>query len=303
MIKSANGEEVDLSALKKGSPGPPASPGLGGFNTNNNGSASANRRSIIRMESEDARKKRVAEEKAKEEKERAKKEAEEKEKRDAEEKVKREEEERVAAIKRKEEEEKERLIKEEEERVRKVEEEKERIRKETEERERLQKEEEERVKKEEAERIRIAEEEKKAAEEAERIKEEEEAKAAAAAASKTKEEGEIFPSKETPADIKDDSKEKSRENLRIDTAATPPAPEPRKRPGPLNLSGTSKSSIPAPLPSALSTARIIEDIGQVPYPEGIQSPKVELNINAKDGKFKYVFIISPFSTILTCSQV
>ena len=41
-----------------------------------------------------------------------------------------------------------------------------------------------------------------------------------------------------------------------------------------------------PLPSAITTARIIDDLGRVPYPEGIKSPKVELNINAKDGKFR-----------------
>ncbi|KAK0454504.1 eukaryotic translation initiation factor 4G1, eIF4E-binding domain-containing protein, partial [Armillaria borealis] len=42
-----------------------------------------------------------------------------------------------------------------------------------------------------------------------------------------------------------------------------------------------------PLPSALATACIIDDLGRVPYPEGIKSPRVELNINAEDGKFRY----------------
>jgi hypothetical protein len=37
--------------------------------------------------------------------------------------------------------------------------------------------------------------------------------------------------------------------------------------------------------SALATARIIEDINQVVYPLGIMSPKIELNFNAKQGKF------------------
>ncbi|KAK7472405.1 hypothetical protein VKT23_000519 [Stygiomarasmius scandens] len=46
-------------------------------------------------------------------------------------------------------------------------------------------------------------------------------------------------------------------------------------------------NVPAPLPSALATARIIDDLGRVPYPEGVKSPSVELNANAKDGKFRY----------------
>ncbi|PBK86881.1 hypothetical protein ARMGADRAFT_939606, partial [Armillaria gallica] len=60
---------------------------------------------------------------------------------------------------------------------------------------------------------------------------------------------------------------------------SPPSELPRRRP--------TKVNIPAPLPSALATARIIDDLGRVPYPEGIKRPRVELNINAKDGKFRY----------------
>ena len=294
VIKSQDGTELDIAALKKGSPVPqPGSPGLGSFNASNNGSTAAAHRISVRMETEEARKKRMAEELAKREKERAKKEAEEKAKRDAEEKLKREEEERIAAEKRKEEEEKERVRKEEEERVRKEEEEKERLRKEAEERERLQKEEEERVKKEEAERIRKAEE-AKAAEEAERIKKEEEAKAAAEAALKDHEEGEVAEkqeesAKESLVDVQDHRRDKlkDKEHLRIDTStASSSVPDlPRKRPGPLDLSYNAKT-IPPSLPSALATARIIDDIGQITYPEGIKSPRTELNINAKDGKFK-----------------
>ncbi|KAJ7188713.1 armadillo-type protein [Mycena filopes] len=51
--------------------------------------------------------------------------------------------------------------------------------------------------------------------------------------------------------------------------------------------GNDKTNIPAVLPSALATARIIDDLSRIPYPENIQSPKVELNVNAKDGKFSY----------------
>ncbi|KAJ6563363.1 eukaryotic translation initiation factor 4G1, eIF4E-binding domain-containing protein, partial [Mycena vulgaris] len=58
-------------------------------------------------------------------------------------------------------------------------------------------------------------------------------------------------------------------------------------PGPLDLRSAFKPNISAALPSALATSRIIDDLSRVPYPENIQSPKVELNINAKDGKFRY----------------
>ncbi|KAL5483163.1 hypothetical protein ACEPAI_8392 [Sanghuangporus weigelae] len=42
-----------------------------------------------------------------------------------------------------------------------------------------------------------------------------------------------------------------------------------------------------PALSALATARHIQDVYHVPYPEGIVSPKPELNMSAKDGKFRY----------------
>ncbi|KAK0486265.1 hypothetical protein IW261DRAFT_1359113, partial [Armillaria novae-zelandiae] len=80
---------------------------------------------------------------------------------------------------------------------------------------------------------------------------------------------------ENSATSKDQEKEK---DLRINTTS------PRRRPGPFDLS-TTKANIPPPVPSALATARIIDDLGRVPYPEGIKSPRIELNINAKDGKF------------------
>lgn len=37
--------------------------------------------------------------------------------------------------------------------------------------------------------------------------------------------------------------------------------------------------------SALATARVIGDINEVSYPEGIKSPIAKLNINSKEGKF------------------
>ena len=51
-------------------------------------------------------------------------------------------------------------------------------------------------------------------------------------------------------------------------------------------------SVLAPLSSVLAMAPIIDDLSNVHYPKGIKSPRVELNIIAKDGKFKFVFSIS-----------
>ncbi len=76
---------------------------------------------------------------------------------------------------------------------------------------------------------------------------------------------------------------------RINTTS-PPSELPPRHPGPLDLS-TTKANIPVPPPSALATARIIDDLGRVPYPEGIKSTKVELNINAKDGKFMCAIVV------------
>jgi hypothetical protein len=82
------------------------------------------------------------------------------------------------------------------------------------------------------------------------------------------------------------------ENLQEVAAAVSLSPElPRRRPGPLNLF-TSEDHNPPRLPSALATARIIDNLGRVPYPEGVKRPKAELNINARDGKFRYLFRLS-----------
>ena len=44
-----------------------------------------------------------------------------------------------------------------------------------------------------------------------------------------------------------------------------------------------------PLPSALATARHIEDINSITYPQGIKGPKLELNVNIQKGKSRYTF--------------
>ncbi|KZP27943.1 hypothetical protein FIBSPDRAFT_927902 [Athelia psychrophila] len=67
---------------------------------------------------------------------------------------------------------------------------------------------------------------------------------------------------------------------------TGPSQEARKpRARPLDLS-YGKTLITPGLPPALATGRITEDIEKVEYPEGIMSPRLELNVNAKDSKFK-----------------
>jgi hypothetical protein len=88
-----------------------------------------------------------------------------------------------------------------------------------------------------------------------------------------------------PTDLSAKSSEK--EPLRIGTSI-PSLPSPehrRKRPGPLNLQTTITSSNPPALPSTLATARYIEDINRITYPEGIKGPNVELNVNTQRGKF------------------
>ncbi|KZT64848.1 ARM repeat-containing protein [Daedalea quercina L-15889] len=60
----------------------------------------------------------------------------------------------------------------------------------------------------------------------------------------------------------------------------------QKRCPPLDLSVTSKQAAWPPL-SLLAAARMIEDLDVVSYPEGIRRPNIELNVNAKPGRFRY----------------
>ncbi|KAG0708593.1 hypothetical protein DFH29DRAFT_987076 [Suillus ampliporus] len=251
-IKSVDGMEVTLDALKKHSPQPPtvpippASPVV-----------SHPRKASVRIESVETKRLREESERREQERkdaeERAKKEAIEKQKRDEEEEVKRKEEEEAA-----------RKRKVEEERIRKEEEEKERIRKAEEEKEneRLRKEEEERLeaeRKEEEEKARVAREEEERRQQD--ALEAEEAQLEADEADDIPEDGEVS-----------EPGEKLKETLRIDTSAMPPPTEiPRRRPA--------KRDVSAPPPSALLTARVIENLSE--------SPKVELNANVRDGRFRY----------------
>ncbi len=96
----------------------------------------------------------------------------------------------------------------------------------------------------------------------------------------------------SPAPVLGESppKPSEKESLRIDTSL--PSPEhQRKRPGPLNLQATINTNVAPPLPSALATARHIEDINRITYPQGIKSPRVELNVNTQKGKFRYALNI------------
>ncbi|KAH9889411.1 armadillo-type protein [Cubamyces lactineus] len=71
------------------------------------------------------------------------------------------------------------------------------------------------------------------------------------------------------------------------TQTRPPPTDDKCHPVRLHLSSMDNKAVFALLPSALATARIIEDIDSIKYPEGIKSPKPELNVNAKQGKFRY----------------
>lgn len=281
IIKNPEGMEVKFDALKRKDV--PASPIVENnppliFPTHQK------RPSVVsvRIENPEVKEKRLAEEKEREEKakkaEEEKKAAEEEKKRKEEEEKKAEEEEKrkkeEEERRRKEEEEvaqKERIRKEEEERIRKEEE----AKKAAEEEERKRKEEEEERKAAEAEKLRLA----KEAEER-RVKEEEERVAAKLAEDQKQEEGEIAESptaEEPPKEVREIFSRK--EALKIDTSIT------KTRPGPLDLSGANKNVVAA-LPSALATARVIEDLDHISYPEGISSPKPELNTNSKKGKFR-----------------
>ncbi|KAG9054712.1 hypothetical protein FS842_004360 [Serendipita sp. 407] len=359
-IKSATGEELDLSKLRTPKPDESAPAKKD----------DAERRPVsVRMETEDAHRKRIEEEKQKE-RERLRKdeelarvkakrdaEARERAKRDQEEKERRRREIEEADRKKTEEEErakrealeaeqreKDRIKHEEEERLRKIEEEKERQRIEAEEQEKARrkaeeeeaarvkaeeearkkleeearrKEEEERRRKEEEELKRKEEEEAKRKEEeearkreedAKRKAEEEQAKAKEEAAQKAKEEEEArlkekeaiaapIPTEVIPAESQSSTPlgstpayaSPAHSTISLPRSALPPSLDPKRRPipGRLDLSSTTSANLPQPLPSALASARIIEDIGKVSYPEGIKAPSSELNVNAASGKFRY----------------
>jgi translation initiation factor 4G len=107
----------------------------------------------------------------------------------------------------------------------------------------------------------------------------------------------VLPSPQPHVLLELPAKPLEKELLRIDTSLPSHEPQ-RRRPGPLNLQATINTSIAPPLPSALATARHIEDINCISYPQGIKSPRVELNVNTQKGKFRYVLVY----VFVICSQ-
>ncbi|KAG9043105.1 hypothetical protein FS837_010034, partial [Tulasnella sp. UAMH 9824] len=255
----------------------------------------------LKKEEEEREAKRKAEEA-----ERLKKEEEERLKKEAEEKKRQEEEaekKRLEDEKRRQEEEEARKKKEEEERIQREAEEK--ARKEKEEQERKERQERERKEREEAEAAAA-----KAAEEERLRKEAAEAEAARLAAeAKAKEEAEAKEREEREKlQAPSLSRTASASSVATPLTASPkpgsaslPAkpslppistgsdrPRPaRPVPGPLDLSHTQRPPLTPGLPSALASARKIDDLDSVSYPEGIKTP-VEMNQGqTKGGKYKY----------------
>lgn len=287
--------EVDLEALKKHSPQPPTVPIPPPSPV-----TTSRRTASVRIESEESKRKR--EEQARLEQE--KKDAEEREKKEREERKQKEEEEakRKEEARRREEEEKreqERIQKEEEEKERlrleedrkrkeevRLEEERKRAEKEKEDKECAEREAEER-RQQEALRLEEAELEAKEAQDVVESPSED---------SKEPEEGEVVENGEVldtqvNGDFTSKPPKAPKETLRIDTSSMPPPLEiPRRRPGPLDINAAKRDMSTPPL-SALATARNIERLQDIEYPEGIRSPKEDLNKDAKDGKFRYVNVV------------
>jgi hypothetical protein len=68
-------------------------------------------------------------------------------------------------------------------------------------------------------------------------------------------------------------------------------------PSPVNESQESEDdeaclpgNLSSPPSSPLLTARFIENLNEVAYPEGIKGPKVEPNLNVRDARFRYVVL-------------
>ncbi|KAG9085545.1 hypothetical protein FS749_004337 [Ceratobasidium sp. UAMH 11750] len=255
--------------------------------------------------------------KEKEEKEREEKERKEREEKEAKERAEREERERIEREAR-EKEEQERREREEKERLER--EELERIEREKAEAEAKAKAEEEARLKAEAEAKAKAEAEAKAKEEAEAKARAEAEAAAAAAEAKAREEAEAAAKAKAEEEARAEAEAKAKAEAEAaaaearDTVSPVESPKPTsngllpstipERPSPLSISTTPserpKRPVPGPIdissaqgnrsaapPSALASARIIEDLNAVSYPEAIKTPNPDLNIAATPGKFRY----------------
>ena len=91
------------------------------------------------------------------------------------------------------------------------------------------------------------------------------------------EEGEIV-GDPTPKEPSKDAKKATSRGLKIITPTT------KIHPGTPDIPDATNNVIAVP-PSALVTARTIEDLRLITYPEGFTGPKQELNVNSMKGKF------------------
>lgn len=88
----------------------------------------------------------------------------------------------------------------------------------------------------------------------------------------------------------------------LSISTTVPATTQRpKRPIPIPLDLTSaQGNQSAAFASALASARIIEDLSALSYPEAIKPPNPDLNASAPPGKFRYVDPLGLVQSILMC---
>ncbi|KAG6850865.1 hypothetical protein H0H93_007483 [Arthromyces matolae] len=345
-LKNPDGLEVDINQITKstntstaasGSPSPAPRPGFRQSSPASPAMTPTRRPASIRIESEEQKLKRLAEEKKeKEDSSKAKADAEdkarkEKERKEKEEKDKKEKEE--AEVKKKKEEEEKERIRQEEEKARLAKEEEQRKKQEEERRKKeeeeaqLKREEEERKVKEETERKLKEEEERKAKEEADKKQKEEEERLAqeaemeqerlrlqaqeAAASKAAKAEVEDVAEASTPASEEANEEEEEGEVIEAESPKEPqsastasPTKSSRealrvnvdlekkpRRPGALDLSEATikNDQLPVPLPSALSMARSIKNLGEISYPEGIESPQ-ELHRYTREFMLQFVNI-------------
>ena len=92
------------------------------------------------------------------------------------------------------------------------------------------------------------------------------------------------PEEKTKAWGKVAGKEKAKATAHSETTSSTAVNQSTRRPDSADTSPTSKHSTITGS-SSFATIKPIEDLNQVPYPEGINSPKVEVNIYNKDGRF------------------
>jgi hypothetical protein len=85
---------------------------------------------------------------------------------------------------------------------------------------------------------------------------------------------------------------KAEEGLEADDAVHTPSPANESQ-EPEDGEASQPGKFSSPPSSPLLTARVIENLNEVAYPEGIMGPKVELNANVRDGRFR--FAVLPFS--------